>query len=88
MVWSKQKRQMTLSIVTSQSILHYVLLWRQPVGSRTHEPLFTQFSRYSPNFLVNVACYVLQDVIFSANGIAYTTIDYRIIFVSPFIFVT
>jgi hypothetical protein len=71
MEWSKQQRQITLSIVTSQSTLHYVLLWRQLVGPRTHELLFTRFSCYSPDFPVNIACYFLQEVVFSANGIAY-----------------
>ena len=40
-------------------------------GPRTHEPLFTRFSRYSPDLLVNMACCFLQEVVFSANGIAY-----------------
>ena len=40
-------------------------------GPRTHEPLFTRFSRYSPDLLVNIACCFLQEVVFSANGIAY-----------------
>jgi hypothetical protein len=40
-------------------------------GPRTHEPLFTRFSRYSPHLLVNIACCFLQEVVFSANGIAY-----------------
>ena len=40
-------------------------------GPRTHEPLFTRFSRYSLDFPVNIACYFLQEVVFSANGIAY-----------------
>jgi hypothetical protein len=40
-------------------------------GPRTHEPLFTRFSRYSPDLLVNIACCFLQEVVFSANGIAF-----------------
>jgi hypothetical protein len=37
---------------------------------RTHEPLFTRFSCYSPDLLVNISCCFLQEVVFSANGIA------------------
>jgi hypothetical protein len=63
--------------MTSQSILHFVLLWRQLVGPRTHEPLFTRFNRYSPDIPVNITCYFLQEVVFSANGIAYINISYN-----------
>ena len=46
-------------------------------GPRTHEPLFTRFSRYSPDLLVNIACCFLQEVAFSANGIAYNNRLYK-----------
>jgi hypothetical protein len=59
MEWSKQQRQITLSIVTSQSILHYVLLWRQIVGA----PECT--SRYSPDLVViHPICWWTSHVVF------------------------
>jgi hypothetical protein len=72
-----------IKTVTSNNVIYCDVTINPPLctivtsgcgGPRTHEPLFTRFSHYSPVLLVNVACCILQEIVFSANGIAYNNI--------------